>query len=125
MILQRVLFVIAGAAALATAAAVGVVAAACALYAFLAQYVTPALDYAILTGTVALIFLIVGLVAVAKARFKAKPASLGERLADFVREKPVAAAAAGLAAAFFAARNPKMLMALVLAFLEPKAGKRP
>ncbi len=119
------LFVIAGAAALATAAAVGVVAAACALYAFLAQYVTPALDYAILTGTVALIFLIVGLVAVAKARFKAKPASLGERLADFVREKPVAAAAAGLAAAFFAARNPKMLMALVLAFLEPKAGKRP
>lgn len=125
MILQRVLFVIAGAAALATAAAVGVVAAACALYAFLALYVTPALDYAILTGTVALIFLIVGLVVVAKARFKTKPASLGERLADFVREKPVAAAAAGLAAAFFAARNPKMLMALVLAFLEPKAGKRP
>ena len=91
------LLVIAAAAALAAAAAVGVVAAACALYAFLAQYVTPALDYAILTGAVALIFLIVGL---------------------------VAAAAAGLVAAFFATRNPKMLMALVLAFLEPKGGKR-
>ena len=125
MILQRALFVIAAAAALAAAAAVGVVAAAFALYAWLREFFSPALSYLIITGAVALVFLVLGLVALARAKFKPKQASLGERLADFIREKPVIAAAAGLVGAFVAAKNPKMLMALVLAFLEPKGGKRP
>ncbi len=124
MILQRALFAVAAAAALAAAAAVGVFSAAFGVYALLREYVSPAIAYAILTGIVAAIFSILGLVALARAKLKPKQASLGEKLADFVRDKPIVAAAAGLAAAFVAARNPKMLMAVVLAFLEPKGGKR-
>ena len=47
-----------------------------------------------------------------------------EKLKTLARERPMLAAGAALAAGVFAVKNPKALMPLVLAFLEPKKPRR-
>lgn len=124
MILRRVLLAVAAAGAIGSAAGVLVVALAFAVYAFFRDMVGPAGAAAIVAGLTGLGLLLTGLFLALGAGVGRKPQGLGERLADFVREKPLTAIAAGLGAAFLAFRNPAILMAFLAAFLEPKGGKR-
>lgn len=95
-----------------------------ALYALMLGVLSPAGAAATVAGAAALLLVIVALALTIKlGTFKREP-TLGEKAAAFVREKPVTAAAAALAAGIFAVRNPKTLMAVVLAMLEPKSGRR-
>jgi hypothetical protein len=125
LILQRVLLFIVAIAALAAAAAVGVFAAAFALYAWVEPMVGRAGAAGVVLGAVALILLVAGLVVAMKAGVGRRPKSVVERLAAFVREKPLTAAAASLAAGFFAMRDPKTLAALLRELMEPKRSRRP
>jgi len=122
--LNKVLFFITGAAALAAAAACGVVAAAFTVYALARNYVGPAGASAVVVGLVALVFLIVGLAALIKAARRRREPNITERIIEFIREKPLASLAAALAAGFFALRNPAILVAILMAFLDSRDGKR-
>ena len=125
MIRKLLLISAAGGAALAGGGVV-VVALAYALYALMRDQADlgAAASAAVVAGAVALIFVIVAVALAIKAGAKPKEAPLVERLKNFVRERPVTAAGAALAAGVFAVRNPKMFLPLVLAFLEPKSPKR-
>ena len=99
-------------------------AAAFALYAFLRGMVGSAGAAAILAGAAALVLLLAGLVAAFKAGVGKRPATLAERAAEFVREKPLAAVAAALAAGFFAVKNPQTLATILKELLDPKSGRK-
>ena len=122
--MRRLILALAAAAAFAASAAVCVVALAFALYALVEPYVGRAGAAAIVAAVAALIIagaaLFVGAAAKAK-RGRRVPAAVGgvvERLMRFVREKPVVAISAALAAGFLAVRNPRYLGAAVRAFFE-------
>ncbi|MEI9964458.1 MAG: hypothetical protein WDM92_06905 [Caulobacteraceae bacterium] len=101
-----------------------VVALAFAVYALARDWLGPAGAAAVVAGIAALGLLLTGLFfAFAATRQKREP-GIGEKIGSFAKERPLAALAAGLAAAFFAVRNPQILMALLLAFLEPKSGRK-
>ena len=123
--IKKALAIFAAAGAMLAAGGVFVVALAFTLSALMRGVVGPAGAAATVAGAAALLMLIAGLIAAAKAGAFRKKRSLGEEVANFVREKPVTSAAAALAAGVFAVRNPKALMPLVFAFLEPKGKKRP
>ncbi len=126
MIARKILLLVAAAAALAAAVGVFVVALAFALYAVARDYVGPAGAAAIVAGAAALLLVLAALVVLIKAglgRRKREP-SMVERAKDFVRERPIAAAAAALAAGVVAIRNPSLLAALVFSFLESKPSKK-
>ena len=124
MILRKALLYIAAAAALAAAAAVAVVAAAFALYAWMCSYFVPAGAAAVVPCVTALVFLIIGLSMVAKVRFRKPEPTLAERAADFARDRPIAALVAALGAGVVAVRNPKTVIAIVAALMEPKARRK-
>jgi hypothetical protein len=123
---RRLFLALAAAAAFATSAAVCVVALAFALYALVEPYVGRAGAAAIVAGLAALIIalgaLFLGAAATGKSgkRGKAQLAagSVMERVIRFVREKPVVAVSAALAAGFMAVRNPLYLGAALRAFFE-------
>ena len=125
MIRKILLLFAAGGAALA-AAGVIVVALAYALYALMRDTagLSAAGSSAVVAGAIAVIFLIVFIVLAIKAGAKPKEAPMVERLKTIVRERPVMAAGAALAAGVFAVRNPKAILPLILAFLEPKSPRR-
>lgn len=113
--------------ALAACAAVTVVALAFAEYALIEPWIGRAGGAACVAGTTALLIGIGALVASAgggKVAPKPPPAparsseAFLERAFDFVKEKPVVAIAAALAAGFLAVRNPGYLGAAVRSFLE-------
>ena len=122
--IRKALLIIAAAAAVAAAAGVLVVALAFTLYAVLRDVIGPAGASASVAGAAALLMLILALIVAGKAGAFRREPTIGEKAAAFVKEKPLTAAAAALAAGVFAVRNPKALMALALAFLEPKGGRR-
>ncbi len=124
MILHKALLFVAAAAALAAAAAVGVVAVAFAIYALARDWVGPAGASAVVAGAVALVFLILGLFAAFRALRPRPQPGLGDHIADFVRNKPLAAALGLLAGGLFAVRSPQVLLTLLMAFLEPKPDKK-
>jgi len=124
LILRKAFLCIAAAAALAAAAAVAVVAAGFALYAWMCDYLRPAGAAAVVTGVVALIFLLIGLSMVAKVRFRKPEPTLAERAAEFARDRPIAALVAALGAGVVAVRNPKTVIAIVAALLEPKGRRK-
>ncbi len=123
---RKILLLFAAAGAALAAAGVVVVSLAFALYALMrdAAGFSAAASAAVVAGAVALIFLIVFGVLAIKAAAKPKEPPVVERLKTLVRERPIMAAGAALAAGVFAVRNPKMILPLVLAFLEPKPPRR-
>jgi hypothetical protein len=128
VILRRVLFYLASAAALATAAGVIVVALAYALYALVKPAIGAAGAAAVVAGAAAVLIGLIGFwlaLASRPPRRKGRAAdTLAERIADFVREKPVTAIAAAVAAGLMAVRNPKYLGSALRSFLEGRDGRR-
>jgi hypothetical protein len=124
VILRRISLALAGAAVLATSAAVAVIALAFALYAFLLTYVIPAAAAAIVAAVAALVIAVGGLLMARggrRPREKAPPArttSVVERAIALFQERPVVAIAAAAAVGFMAIRNPRYLGAAVRAFVE-------
>ncbi len=100
------------------------VALAFALYALVLPFVGPAGASAVVAGTAALLMLITALLIGAKLGARKPEPTLGERLTDFVKDKPLAAGGAALVAGFLAMRNPLILAAIVKMFLEPKSPRR-
>ncbi|HEX7761905.1 MAG TPA: hypothetical protein VF459_20525 [Caulobacteraceae bacterium] len=109
----------------AACAAVAVVALGFALYALLEPQLGRAGAAACVAGAAALVIGLGGFFIGASANRKPKPTpvagrpeALVERAFDFVRDKPVVAIVAALAAGFMAVRNPGYLGAALRSFLE-------
>jgi hypothetical protein len=114
---------LAAAAVLATSASISVVALAFALYAAVKPYFGPAGGAAIVAAAAAVV-LLVGVLALSLAG-RTKPLKVtpkgkdpGERIMNFVREKPVTAVAGAVGVGFLAIRNPKYLGVAIRSFLE-------
>ncbi len=101
------------------------VSAAFALYALMRDLVGPAGASACVTGAAALLLLLAGVAASLKAGVGKRQPTLAERAAEFVRDKPLAALVATVAAGFLALRNPKTLAAIIRELMEPKTPRRP
>ena len=128
----RILFYLASTTAFSVSAGVFVVALAFALYAAVKPYVGAAGGAAVVAAAAALLIAMIGLI-LANAgkppkRKPAEPQTLGERITDFIRDKPVVAIAGAIAAGIMAVRNPRYLGAVIRAFTEgndpPKGGRR-
>ena len=124
--IRKLLLIFAAAGAALAAAGVLVVSLCWALYALMRDQadLSAAASAAVVAGAIALIFVIVAVSFAVKAGAKPKEPPMVERLKTFVRERPVTAAGAALAAGVFAVRNPKAILPLVMAFLEPKSPRR-
>jgi hypothetical protein len=108
--------------ALAVSAGVCVVALAFALYALVKPYVGGAGGAAIVAGAAALL---IGLIALVLSnmgrpprRKPTEPETFGSRAIDFIRDRPVLAIAAAIAAGLLAVRNPRYLGEAIRAFVE-------
>jgi len=125
-LINKLLLIFAAAGAALAAGGVLVVSLLWALYALMRDQadLSAAASGAVVAGAIALIVLIVALVLAIKAGAKPKEPPVVEKLKAFVRERPVTAGAAALAAGVFAVKNPKALLPLVLAFLEPRGTRR-
>ena len=124
--INKLLLIFAAAGAALAAGGVLVVSLLWALYALMRDQadLSAAASGAVVAGAIALIVLIVALVLAIKAGAKPKEQPMVEKLKAFVRERPMTAGAAALAAGVFAVKNPKALLPLVLAFLEPRNSRR-
>ena len=125
MIFRRLLFLLAGATALAVSAGIVVVALAFALYALAEPYVgragaagIVALAAAILIGLLGFILAMSGRRRVRKPKPGDPPETITDRIFDFVRAKPVTSIAGAVAAGILAVRNPGYLGSLIRAFVE-------
>lgn len=122
--MERTLMALAAGAAVAAAAAVGVFSAFFALFAFIEPMVGTAGAAAIISGASALVVAIAGLVAAGraegdrKAAAAAPDASLIEVIMGVVRDRPLLAAGAAVAAGIYALRNPQLVAAVVRAFMD-------
>lgn len=122
--MERTLMALAAGAAVAAAAAVGVFSAFFALFAFIEPMVGTASAAAIISGASALVVAIAGLVAARraegdrKAAAAAPDASLIEVIMGVVRDRPLLAAGAAVAAGIYALRNPQLVAAVVRAFMD-------
>lgn len=121
---------VAAAAAIAAAAAVSVAAAAFALYAAFVPLVGPAWAAAIVAAVAAVLVLIAGLLARARAegghrrrREAAPDASLVQKVVEMAKEHPILATGVALGAGVYAIRNPKLVAAVVAAFMEGRNSK--
>ena len=131
MIFEKTLRTRAAAAAIAAAAGVAVVAAAFALYALVVPSIGAAGAAALVAGCAALLVLLAGLIAAAKARGHATQqqafaADTGDmhgviaKVMEIVKQRPLMATGAALAAGVFAMRNPALLAILVKTLLDPR-----
>jgi chromate transport protein ChrA len=123
VILRRLIMGLAAAAAFAASAAVMVVALAFALYALAEPYVGRAGAAGLVAGAAALTIALCAIAFLAsvrrrRPRAEAVAGNLLERIAGFVREKPVTSVAAALGAGFLAVANPRYLGAAVRSFVE-------
>ena len=128
MILRRILLALAGITALAVSAGVIVVALAFALYALVEPWTGRAGAGAVVAGAAAVLIALIGLLLSRMARpprrKPGEPQNIVERVAEFVRDKPVTAVAAAVAAGLLAVRNPKYLGAMIRAFVEGRPAPR-
>ena len=124
--INKLLLIFAAAGAALAAAGVLVISLCWALYALMrdAAGLSAAAASAAVAGAIALIFVIVAVVFAVKAGAKPKEPPIVEKLKTLARERPIVAAGAALAAGVFAVKNPKAILPLVLAFLEPKKPRR-
>lgn len=123
MIVRRLLFFLAGAAALSASAGTVMVALAFALYALVEPYVgrsgaaaVVALASAIMIGLIG--FVLASLAKPPKPKKKPESESVGERITDFVRSKPVTSIGAAVVVGVLAIRHPKYFGAAIRAFVE-------
>jgi uncharacterized membrane protein len=127
--MDKALMAVAAAAAIAAAAAVSVASAAFALFAALTPLVGPAWAAAIVAAAFAVIVLIAGLIARSRAagrerRHEAAPdASLIQKAVELAKDHPLIAAGVALGAGVYALRNPKLVAAVVAAFMEGRNSK--
>ena len=132
MIFRRLLFILAGATALAVSAGVFVVALAYGEFALARTYVGAAGASGVVAGSAALFIGFLGLMlALAGRPPKRKPEepqSAVDRLIEFVRSKPVSALVGAVVACILAIRNPSYLGSVIRAFVEgrdtPRRGRR-
>jgi hypothetical protein len=132
VIFRRLLFIFAGATALAVSAGVFVIALAYGEFALAKPYVGSAGASGVVAGSAGLFIGILGLVlANAGKPPKPKPGepqNVVDRAMDFIKRKPVTALGGAIAAGILAIRNPGYLGAVIRAFVEgrdpPRRGKR-
>ncbi|HEY1425525.1 MAG TPA: hypothetical protein VGF50_02530 [Caulobacteraceae bacterium] len=131
MIFRRLLFLLAGAVALAVAAGVVVVALAYALYALVSPYVGRAGAAAIVAAAAAVLIGLLGFLLTrqgkrrpSSARKPGEGETITDRIFDFVRAKPVTTVAGAVAAGILAVRNPGYLGSLLRAFVEGREHPR-
>jgi len=125
VILRRVLLLIAAAAALMAATGVITIAIAFAVYAafepMMGRAFAAASTAGVFAAAIGLTAMILALMAQAGRRARAanrSDASLTDRIMDLVKDKPFAAAGIAAAAGLVAIRNPRMIGAVLGAFLE-------
>jgi hypothetical protein len=130
VIFRRLLFLLAGATALAVSAGIVVVALAFALYALAEPYVGRAGAGAIVALAAAILVGLLGFGLAMGGRRPARkvkpgePETITDRIFDFVRAKPVTAIAGAVAAGILAVRNPGYLGSLIRAFVEGRENPR-
>ena len=130
MIFRRLLFLLAGATALAVSAGIVVVALAFALYALAEPYVGRAGAAGIVALAAAILIGLLGFILAMSGRRRARkpkpgePETITDRIFDFVRSKPVTAIAGAVAAGILAVRNPGYLGSLIRAFVEGRDAPR-
>ena len=128
MIFRRLLFLLAGAVALAVSAGIVVFALAFALYALVEPYVGRAGAGGIVAAAAALLIGILGIVLTRQGKPpKPKPGesdTITERIFEFVKAKPVTSIAGAVAAGILAVRNPGYLGSLIRAFVEGRETPR-
>ncbi len=128
MILRRILFFLAATTAFAVSAGVVVIALAYALYALVKPSLGPAGASAVVAGAAALLIALIGVILAAVSRPPPRKArtsdSVVDRVVEFVRDRPVSAVAAAIAAGLMAVRNPKYLGAAIRAFVEGRERPR-
>ncbi len=131
--MERTLMALAAAAAIAAAAAVGVVALAFALYAAMLPLVGPAWAACIVAAAAALLVALAAVIAARKAegdhhrraQAAAAPpdAGLVDVVINLVRERPLIASGAAVAAGIYALRNPQLIAAVLRAFMDKPSNK--
>jgi hypothetical protein len=130
VIFRRLLFLLAGATALAVSAGVIVIALAFALYAFVETYIGRPGAAAVVALAAAILMGVLGFLLTRQGKPKARahkpgePETITDRVADFVRSRPVTAIAGAIAAGILAVRNPGYLGSLVRAFVEGREHPR-
>ena len=132
MIFRRLLFMLAGAMALAVSAGVFVIALAYGEFALVKPYVGSAGAAGIVAGSAALFIGLLGLGLAGAARppkpKPGEPQNVVDRVMDFIKRKPVTALGGAIAAGILAIRNPSYLGAVVRAFVEgrdpPRRGRK-
>jgi hypothetical protein len=127
VIFRRLLMAFVSIAAISAAAAIAMVAASFALYAFARPQLGPAGASAVVTGVYALIVLLGGLIAMPRGRKRPKgegPAGVAEDLMELVRDNPMASIGVAVAAGVMAMRNPRVIGEVAKAFFESRRKKR-
>jgi uncharacterized PurR-regulated membrane protein YhhQ (DUF165 family) len=124
-VLRRILFGLIGAAILAVAAGVMVVAAAFALYALVREPLGRAGAAGVVVLAAAVLMALVGLTFALLARGPKRPAAaddqdLLQRLIAMAKERPIVSTGALIAFVTLAIRNPALIAIVVKAFLDPK-----
>lgn len=131
--MERTLMALAAAAAIAAAAAVGVFAAFFALYALVEPHLGAPGAAAIVSAAAAILVAVAGMIAARKvegdrrdtATATTPDAGLVDTILTLVRERPLLASGAAVAAGIYALRNPQLIAAVLRAFMDkPSPPKR-
>ena len=131
--MERTLMALAAAAAIAAAAAVGVFAAFFALYALVEPHLGPPGAAAVVSAAAAILVALAGMIAARKVEGDRRDtttattpdAGLVDTVLTLVRERPLLASGAAVAAGIYALRNPQLIAAVLRAFMDkPSPPKR-
>lgn len=131
--MERTLMALAAAAAIAAAAAVGVFSAFFALYALVEPQLGAPGAAAVVSASAAVLVALAGMIAARKVdgdkrrnTAQAAPdATLVDTILSLVRERPLLASGAAVAAGIYALRNPQLIAAVLRAFMDkPSPPKR-
>jgi hypothetical protein len=127
LIFQRLLLAFTAIVAIATAAAIALVAASFAIFALARPYVGDAGASGVVCGVYALLVLIGGIAAIPRKRRRVRsegPTGVAEDLMELVRDKPMASAGVALAAGIMAMRNPRVIGEIARAFFANRRERR-
>lgn len=131
--MERTLMALAAAAAIAAAAAVGVFSAFFALYALVEPQLGAPGAAAVVAASAAILVALAGFIAARKvegdrprgAAHTPPDATLVDTILSLVRERPLLASGAAVAAGIYALRNPQLIAAVLRAFMDkPSPPKR-
>lgn len=130
--MERTLMALAAAAAIAAAAAVGVFSAFFALYALVEPQLGAPGAAAVVAASAAILVALAGFIAARKvegdrreATTATPDATMVDTILSLVRERPLLASGAAVAAGIYALRNPQLIAAVLRAFMDnPSNPKR-